>query len=64
MIRSNKTCGYCTGVLFHDEENAFDSIWRKGLIFKLHKMNIPLCLIKLAKNFLEDRKFVVDVNGS
>ena len=64
IIKSNRNRRYSTGILFLDIEKAFDSIWHQGLIFKLHKMNIPTYLTKLIKNFLNDRKFVVDVDGS
>lgn len=63
IIKSNKNKRHSTGILFLDIEKAFDSIWHNGLIYKLHKMQIPLYLIKLIKSFLTDRSFIVDING-
>lgn len=63
IIKRNKNRRYSTGVLFLDIEKAFDSIWHAGLIYKLYKMEFPLYLVKLIKSFLENRHFVVDVQG-
>ena len=37
--KNNKVCG----VIF-DISKAFDKVWQQGLIFKLHKLNLPLKL--------------------
>lgn len=63
MIRYNKSKRHSTGILFLDIEKAFDSIWHAGLIYKLHKMQLPLYLVKIIKNFLKDRNFVVEIDG-
>ena len=49
--------------LFIDFEKAFDSIWKKGLIVKMSKLNIRGKLLKLIDEFLENRKVKLDVNG-
>ncbi len=46
-----------------DIEKAFDSVWHDGLIYKLHQFGIPLVLVKLIASFLDDRSFIVCVNG-
>lgn len=63
MIRQNKQRRHSTGILFIDIEKAFDSIWHKGLLYKLNKMKFPLYLIKLVNDFLTERGFTVDVEG-
>ena len=49
--------------LFIDFEKAFDSIWKKGLIVKMSRMNMNGKTLKLIENFLENRKVTLDVNG-
>ena len=49
--------------LFIDFEKAFDSIWKKGLIVKMSRLNISGKILKLIDNFLENRKVMLDVNG-
>jgi hypothetical protein len=39
-----------------DFEKAFDSVWHKGLIVKLHNLHIRGNILKLIANFLSSRK--------
>ena len=48
--------------LFIDLEKAFDSIWKKGLIVKLSKLNVKGNVLKLIDNFLTTRKVKLNVN--
>lgn len=50
-------------VLF-DIEKAFDRVWHAGLIYKLHKLEFPIYIIKIIGSFLENRKFIVKVGSS
>lgn len=52
----------CVGACLIDLEKAFDTVWRDGLIYKLIMNGFPKHLIKLIKNMLSDRCFVV-TNG-
>ena len=52
-----------TGMALLDIEKAFDSVWHKGLLYKLHRCNYPLFLTKLISSFLSDRSSFVDING-
>lgn len=63
IIKMNKRKRHSTGILFLDIEKAFDSIWHKGLVYKLYKMQCPNYLVKLVQSFLSGRSFVVDVDG-
>ena len=49
--------------LFIDFEKAFDSIWKKGLIVKMSRMNMNGKTLTLIDNFLENRKVTLNVNG-
>jgi len=57
--KRNKTCG----VVF-DIAKAFDKVWHNGLIYKLHKINIPRKLGQWIMDFLQDRKFRVKVDDA
>lgn len=52
------------GALFFDIEKAFDRVWIKGLIYKLSGLGIPNYLGCWLKNYLSDRSFQVNINGS
>ena len=49
--------------LFVDFEKAFDSVWKKGLIFKLHQIGIRGSVLKLLNHFLFSRKVTLNING-
>lgn len=53
----NKVCG----VVF-DIAKAFDKIWQKGLVYKLHMIKLPHKLGFWIMNFLKNRKFIVKVD--
>lgn len=63
MILANKQSRRSTGVVLIDTEIAFDSIRHNDLIYKLHVFGYPAYLIKLIRNFLEGRRFMVDVQN-
>ena len=50
--------------LFIDFEKAFDSVWKRGLIVKLHKLGIRGNILKLINSFLFCRKVTLNVNGT
>lgn len=47
-----------------DLQSAFDVMWHKGLIFKLHQMGFEPHLIHLIRNFLNNRTFAVKLNST
>ena len=49
--------------LFIDFEKAFDSIWKAGLIVKLHDIGIRGNILKLINDFLVNRKVTINING-
>ena len=49
--------------LFIDFEKAFDSVWKKGLLVKLAKLNIEGKILNLVDHFLSARKVQLNVNG-
>ena len=50
--------------LFMDLEKAFDSVWKKGLIVKLAKLNIKGNILKLIDSFLTTRTVILNINGN
>jgi len=46
-----------------DLQKAFDSVWHRGLIYKLHCIRIPEHIIGIIHNYLADRRFVVNFCG-
>jgi hypothetical protein len=52
-----------TAAVFLDIENAFDTTWHPGLLYKLSKLGFSTNLIKLLGSFLSQRKFRVSVEG-
>jgi hypothetical protein len=46
-----------TATVFLDIEEAFDTTWHPGLLYKLSELELPTSLIKLISSFLSQRKF-------
>lgn len=44
-----------------DFQAAFDTLWHKALIYKMHKMKFDKTIICFVKNYLSNRKFIVKV---
>ena len=55
-INSDKQKKLTSICLFIDFEKAFDSVWKKGLIVKLHKLGIKGKMLHLLNDFLMNRK--------
>lgn len=62
-IKNHRTIKNSTGLVLLDNEKAFDTVWHKGLIFKMINLQFPVYLIKLIHSFLCDRNFVVTVGS-
>lgn len=45
-----------------DFKAAFDTLWHRALIYKMHTMNFDQNIICLVKNYLSNRKFSVRIN--
>jgi len=45
-----------------DTEKAFDTTWQKGIAYKMKQLNFPVTLCAIILNYLENRKFKVNVN--
>ena len=64
ILKSNKNRKYNSAVALLDIEKAFDSVWHKGLIYKLKQFNFPIVIIKLVQSYLTNRYFKVHMNGT
>jgi len=47
-----------------DLQKAFNSVWHRGLLYKLHLIKIPDYIIRIMRSNLKDRKFIVNFNGA
>lgn len=63
FIKKNKTLRKSIGMILLDIEKAFDCVWHNGLLYKLHLFNVPEYLIKLIMSFINERQFIVSING-
>ena len=50
--------------VFLDFEKAYDMVWRKGVLFKLHKLGVDGNIFNWINDFLQDRTFQVRVGSS
>ena len=62
-IKSDKQNKLTTLCLFIDFEKAFDSIWKAGLIVKMHQIGIKGNILNLINDFLVNRKVTINING-
>jgi hypothetical protein len=46
-----------TGAVFLDVAKAFDTVWVKGLLYKLTVLNFPSYLVKTISSYLDCRTF-------
>jgi hypothetical protein len=46
-----------TGAVFLDVAKAFDTVWVKGLLYKLTVLNFPSYLVQTLSSYLDCRKF-------
>jgi hypothetical protein len=46
-----------TGAVFLDMAKAFDTVWVKGLLYKLTVLNFPPYLVKTISSYLDGRTF-------
>jgi len=53
-----------SAMIILDLQKAFDSVWHRGLLYKLHLIKIPDYIIKIIRSYLKDRKFIVSFNGA
>lgn len=53
-----------TGVVFLDLTAAYDTVWKRGVMFKLSKIIPCRTTLTLFMNMLSDRSFQVEMNGS
>jgi exonuclease III len=50
--------------VFFDIASAFDKVWHRGLMLKLIAIKTPYYLLKIIMEFLDNRKFFVQIGNS
>lgn len=55
---------YKTAVLSLDIKKAFDSLWHRGLLYKLYILKVPSKFIRICRQFLENRRLSVKINNN
>lgn len=59
MILANVNKNKHSSTLLLDIEKAFDTVYRKALIYKMYHVRIPIKLIQIVNSCLNKRKFIV-----
>jgi len=53
--------GNKTACLFMNINKTFDTVWHKGLLYKLHKLDTRKYLLYTIRNLLENRQLLVRI---
>ena len=56
--------GEHTAAVFVDLQQAYDHVWRPGLLFKMQKLGIQGSMYNWIKSFLQDRTIATKLNSS
>jgi len=52
-----------SAMILLDLQKAFDSVWHRGLLYKLHLIGVPDGLISVIHSYLTDRSFITNFCG-
>lgn len=63
-VQTAKLNNLKSAALFLDIKKAFDSVWHKGLLYKLKQIEVPDQLVHLLKDFLRQRNIQVKINNA
>lgn len=61
-VQTAKLTGQRTAAIMLDINKAFDSVWHKGILYKLFLLKCPKSLIYLIKNYLTNRSLQIRIN--
>lgn len=62
-VQTARLEGMKSAILLLDVKKAFDSVWHKGILFQLHRLNCPDYLLLIIKSFLENRSLQVKIGN-
>lgn len=62
-VKEGFNSGKSAALVLLDVEKAFDSVWHRGLVYKLINFEFPLYIIKFVRNFLNNRYFCVAIDN-
>jgi hypothetical protein len=54
-VKNNLNANAPTLAIYVDYEKAYDRVWHMGLLVKLYRLGIPLCLLRMIESWLDDR---------
>ena len=63
IVKSISVKGYTLGV-FMDFEKAYDMVWQKGLLYKVHHLGIAGNMFNFIQSFLTERQLMVRVGAT
>jgi hypothetical protein len=62
-VTLNPNNNMSTAAVFLNIERAFDTIWYRGLLYKLSELKLLISSVKLISSFLSQGKFRFSVEG-
>lgn len=63
-VHANRAAGLFSVALFLDINKAFDTVWHKGLLYKLFLAGCSSYMLKLIRSFLENRSLQISIDRS
>ena len=63
VITTNFSTKRVTAMVCLDLSKVFDTIYQNALIFRLHKLDVPVRLVQLIHSYLSHRTFYVHCNN-
>ena len=63
VVTTNFSTKRITAMVCLDLSKAFDTVYQDAMVFRLHKLDLPVRLIQLIRNYLSHKTFYVHCNN-